>query len=79
MAKVRVRGIYALTDPETGVTVVPRAEDYYDTSDSIVKQHGWAFATDDELQEAQAAGPVESVIVEAATAAPGEKRATRRK
>lgn len=63
--KVRANGVYALAHPATGLMIVvtPGDPDRDDTDD-LVKSFGWAF---------------EPVGVETATAAPGEKRTTRRK
>lgn len=79
MAAVRVRQPVALLDPTTNAHVVPSPGRVYDENDPLVQAHRWAFATDDELLAEQSAGPVESVAIEDATAAPGSKRATRRK
>jgi hypothetical protein len=78
MTLVRLREPVALLDPETGAHVVPRTTEYFDENAPLVKQHPWAFATDDELASASPTGIRESVVIEHGTAAPGEKRRTRR-
>ena len=63
--KVRARGAYALAHPKSGVMVVVTPGDPdRDDGDAIVQEFPWAF---------------EPVGVETASAAPGEKRTTRRK
>lgn len=79
MARLRARAPYAVLHPETGVHVVPPLTEYYDEKDPLVKAHRWLFATDDELDAAQTGEIVESVAVEQATAAPGERRNVRRR
>lgn len=82
--KVRVRqpGQHALYEPESGVHMTPRIDEYFEQDHPLVKAHPWAFGTDAELAErVHADQQVTSVPVpqvEQATAAPGEKRATRR-
>jgi hypothetical protein len=79
--RVRVRqpGQYALYEPEAGIHVTPKIDEYFDQDHPLVKAHPWAFGTDAELAEqVQAERQQTSVAVEQATAAPGEKRATRR-
>jgi hypothetical protein len=53
------------------VTLDPAVD--YDPDDILVKTYPWAFAPRD-----TSAGVVESVKIEAATAAPGEKRSRTR-
>lgn len=78
MARVRVTGVYALYDQTTGAHITPRPSEYFDSDDPLVQQHSWAFATDDELAAKSEEAPPDSVVIEAATKAPGEKRATKR-
>lgn len=83
MAKVlRVRpahlgGPCAVYVPELGAHVVPNPAQPYDEDDPIVRAARWMFVADDELESAHA-DPVESVRIESATRAPGERRNTRR-
>lgn len=82
--KVRVRnpGHHALYNPVTGLHETPGINDRFDRNHPLVKTHPWAFATDDELAVQAAADRARTSVqiggVEAATAAPGERRATRR-
>lgn len=79
--RVRVRhpGQHALYDPAAGMHITPKIDEYFEPDHPLVKAHGWAFGTDAELAaEVEADRQVDSVPIEAATAAPGEKRATRR-
>ncbi len=81
MAKEYVRyvGGVVLLDPESGAPVVPPADEVFDTDHPLVRKYRWAFQSDAELAEAQdAARGVTSVVVEQATARPGERRNTRR-
>jgi hypothetical protein len=55
--------------PEAGVMVVLDPAVDYDPTDILVRAYPWAFAPRDTTP-----GVVESVKIEAATAAPGEKR-----
>lgn len=76
---VRFKGGVILRHPDTGLASVPPADAPIDASDPLVKAYPWAFASDDEIADEQAsARQVTSVRVEAATAAPGEKRSTKR-
>lgn len=79
MAKVRIREALSLYDFESGTFRAPALDEYFDDADPFVQSHPWAFASDDELAAHAGAPLVTEVIVEQATAAPGEKRATRRK
>lgn len=56
--------------PEGGMMVALDPGKDYDPSDPLVREYPWAFAPRDTTP-----GIVESVSVEQATAAPGEKRA----
>lgn len=82
--KVRVRqpGQHSLYEPESGVHMSPKIDEYFEQDHALVKAHPWAFGTDAELSEAvqveQQRTSVPVPQVEAATANPGEKRATRR-
>lgn len=79
MPKVRIREPLSLYDFESGTFRAPALDEYFDDTDPFVKAHSWAFASDQELAAAAATPPVTEVTIEAATAAPGEKRNTRRK
>lgn len=73
MGLVRVRpasqgGPCAVRHPEHGEYVVPNPAQPYRDDDPLVAAYPWLFVSDE-----QAAG------VEQATAAPGEKRVTRRR
>lgn len=59
--------------PEGGTLIVLDPATDYDPSDVLVKAYSWAFARRDTTP-----GTVESVKIEQATAAPGEKRNVRR-
>jgi hypothetical protein len=56
--------------PESNMHVALDPRQDYDPSDPLVRAYPWAFAP---VERA----PIESVRVETATAAPGEKRARR--
>lgn len=73
-----IRQPHAVRHPITGEFVVPRPGEPYDDDDVLVKAHRWLFVTADELEDANSREIVDSVDVEQATRAPGEKRATRR-
>ena len=75
---VRFKGGVILRHPETGDPFVP-STDPIDETDPLVKAHRWAFASDEEVAEEQAAArQVTSVSIEQATKAPGEKSTARR-
>lgn len=59
--------------PEAAVMVVLDPGVDYAADDVLVKSYPWAFAVK------EAAEPVQSVAIEQATAAPGEKRSRSRK
>jgi hypothetical protein len=63
------RSPYIVQHPEAGSLVVLDPAVNYDPDDILVKAYAWAFAPVD-----TSPGIVESVRVEQATAAPGEKR-----
>lgn len=63
--------------PELGTHVVPNPAQPYDENDAVVKAARWMFVADDELDTATPP-QVDSVPIEAATRAPGERRNTRR-
>lgn len=77
---VRARaGIPALLHPESGVLVSPSPDVPVLESDPLVKKFRWAFQSDDEIaEEIEAAKDEPRAVVESVTAAPGEKRSTRR-
>lgn len=64
--------------PQHGGWVSPNPADTYDENDPLVQAHRWLFSTAEELAERDTQPVRESVPVEQATRAPGEKRATRR-
>lgn len=82
--KVRVKrpGQSALFNAETGAYETPKIDEYFDQDHPLVRQHPWAFGTDAEIAQLveveQSRTSVPIPQVEAATAAPGERRATRR-
>jgi hypothetical protein len=59
--------------PDTDLLVALNPAEDYDPADPIVKAYAWAFAAREHSDEI-----VESVSVEQATAAPGEKRSRSR-
>jgi hypothetical protein len=61
--------VVSVRHPEAPVMVALDPAKNYDPSDPLVKAYPWAFAP-----RATGVGVVESVSVEQATAAPGEKR-----
>jgi hypothetical protein len=83
MAKIlRVRpasmgGPCAVWVPELGAHMVPNPAQPYDEDDPIAQAARWMFVSDDELESAHPE-PVESVRIETATRAPGERRITKR-
>jgi hypothetical protein len=60
-----------------GTHVVPNPAQPYDEDDPIVQTAPWMFVADEELESAKPE-PVESVQIETATQAPGQRRSTRR-
>ena len=80
MAKFARPGAVALRHPETETYIVPQPGVSYADKDPLVKAYPWAFCSAAELEELTNPdqGIVESVVVEAATKAPGEKRSTKR-
>ncbi|MET8265944.1 hypothetical protein ABZU92_18350 [Micromonospora arida] len=64
--------------PEHGGWISPNPADTYDESDPLVKAHPWLFSTADELAERDEEPVRDSIPVEQATRAPGERRTTRR-
>lgn len=69
----------AVRHPETGAFVALDPVRDYDPGDPIVGAYGWAFAPFvDENGDPNGHKVIESVVIEHATARPGEKRATRR-
>lgn len=75
MALYRVRPDRAamVRHPDTGEMCVPSLVEPYEADDPLVRRYPDMFATDEQLAKERADKPVEQ-----ATAAPGEKRATRR-
>lgn len=69
----------ALYHPELGAHVVPVPSQFYADDDPLVVEYPWAFGTEEELLAAETPKTRESVPIESATAAPGEKRATRQR
>lgn len=82
--RVRVRkpGQSALLNPDTGLHESPGVNDYFAADHPLVLAHPWAFGTDAEIaaqaEEDRYRVSYPVADVESATAAPGEKRATRR-
>lgn len=70
-------GPCAVFVPELGAHIVPNPAQPYGEDDPIVKAARWMFVSDDEIESAQAPR-VESVRIETATRAPGERRTGRR-
>lgn len=69
----------ALRHPETDTYVIPQPGVAYDDKDPLVKAHPWAFVSADELDALERPDQFpESVPIESATRAPGEKRTTKR-
>ena len=62
--------VVAVRHPQTNVLIALNPAESYDPSDPLVKAYPWAFVPRDTTP-----GIIESVSVEQATAAPGEKRA----
>ena len=81
MAKelVRYTADAVIVDPEIGA-FKPSSDEVFDTDHPMVKKYRWAFTSDIEAADAQAAARAGggSVVVEQATARPGEKRSTRK-
>ena len=68
----------AVRHPEHGGFVVPNPADTYRADDPLVRAYPWLFSTEDELADTDRSALRESVPIEQATRAPGEKRGTRR-
>lgn len=66
----------AVQHPEAGVMVVPRRDQPYPADDPLVIAYPWMFVLEGESRPTPPAP--ESVPIEQATAAPGERRRTRR-
>lgn len=79
MAKrLRANQAVAVRHPEHGGFVTPNPADTYADTDPLVRAFPWLFSTEDELAERDAKPAPESVQVEQATRAPGERRNVRR-
>lgn len=76
--RVRMDRVSAVLHPESQSHVVPDPRQPYLEDDPLVRAYPWMFATDDEIAEELAAGPIESVAIETATARPGERSNARR-
>lgn len=80
--RIREPGKHALLNPESGLHETPKGDVQFTADHPLVKAHPWAFGTEEEIaaakDEAMAVTSVPIEPVEQATAAPGEKRATRR-
>lgn len=76
MAKFRANQNVAVRHPEHGGFVTPSPAHTYDPSDPLVQAFPWLFSPEGE--QVEEATLRESVPVEQATRAPGEKRGTRR-
>lgn len=69
-------GPCAVYVPELGAHMVPNPAQPYEENDPIVKAARWMFVSDDELESAEPPY-VDSVPIERATRAPGERRTRR--
>lgn len=79
MAKtVRPNQVVSVRHPETGGMVVPNPTEIYEADDPLVREYPWLFSTDTELAQDIVDAGIESVSIESATRAPGERRTTRR-
>ena len=76
--RIRQPGKHALWNPETGLHETPSPAEQYTDDHPLVKAHRWAFGSDEEIAEEQAAAKLVTSVriadVEQATANPGEKR-----
>jgi len=69
----------ALYDPRSGAHIVPDPSKQYADDDPMVLSAPWYFATEGEVAPERPDSVRIEAPVERATAAPGEKRNTRRK
>jgi hypothetical protein len=69
----------ALRHPEHGGIIVPDPAIPWREDDPLVKAFPWQFAADDEIGAEREKPAPDSVQIEQATKAPGEKRAYRRR
>lgn len=74
--QMRVTNPSAVRHPESGGIMVPDPRRTYPADDPLVKTYPWMFEPAGE--RATEAAPPESVTIERATRAPGERRPTRR-
>ena len=74
--------VYALSDTgvvlPSGVYVKIHPGEHWPASDPVVRAHPHLFTTDPYRVGLRISAPLEDAPVEAATAAPGEKRGTKR-
>jgi len=75
---VRVKPPATVLRHPDGYMVTPDAGQPYSVDDPLVKAFPWQFASDDEIGAERDKPAPESVPVEKATRAPGERRPTRR-
>ncbi|HEY9416784.1 MAG TPA: hypothetical protein VIQ30_18670 [Pseudonocardia sp.] len=73
--KLRPTQVAAVRHPEHGGFVTPNPAHTYDSGDPLVRAYPWLFSADGVEPEPALR---ESVPIEQATRAPGEKRGTRR-
>lgn len=76
--RVRPGAASAVLHPQTGVHVVPDPSVPYGTDDPLVRAYPWLFGTEEEIAGVLSEPAVESVPIETATRAPGQKRPGRR-
>jgi hypothetical protein len=74
--QMRVANPSAVKHPESGGMMVPDPRRTYAADDPLVKAYPWMFEPAGERRPE--AGPPDSVSIERATRAPGERRRTRR-
>jgi len=67
----------AVRHPESGVLIVPDRSRPWPADDPLVRAYPWMFIPEGETRPAKPAP--ESVPIEQATRAPGERRTTRRR
>lgn len=76
---VRVKPpVCAIRHPEHGELVVPDPRQAYSADDPLVLAYPWQFETDTERESRGPEQPVTEVLIEDATARPGQRRGTRR-
>lgn len=70
------RGVGILLHPDTGGLITPSPDVPVLATDPLVKKFPWAFVSDEDLAAENEQAVLAARPVEAATARPGEKRAT---